>query len=351
VRWLDFSSDNPKSKTSPEFSRRIESLKRLGLSVIVYVLVMTGAVAHAQQPKKIFRIGYISGSDAATDAARSEPFRQALRELGYLEGRNIAIEYRYAEGKQALFPELAASIVRLKVDVIVASGDTLVRAAKNETKTIPIVMMGFGADPVEAGFIENLAHPGGNITGLTNVARQLAGKRLEFLKETVPRVVRVSFLYDPARLDVTRLSELQNAARPLGMTVKSREVRGAEGVDTVFAALSKELPDGLFVGGGALMTTYRQQIAGFALTKRLPSVFTDREAVEAGGLIYYGANLADSYRRAALYVDKILKGAKPAELPVEQPTKFELMINLKTAKQIGVTIPPSVLARTDRVIR
>jgi putative ABC transport system substrate-binding protein len=323
----------------------------LALSFLSAMLFALNFPAEAQQPKKIFRIGYISGSDAATDAARSEPFRQALRELGYIEGRNIAIEYRYAEGKQALFPEVAAGIVRLKVDVIVASGDTLVRAAKNETKTIPIVMMGFGADPVETGLIENLAHPGGNITGLTNVARQLAGKRLEFLKEAVPRVVRVSFLYDPARLDVTRLNELQNAARPLGMTVKSREVRAAEGLDTVLAALSKELPDGLFVGGGALMTTHRKQIAGFALIKRLPSVFTDREAVEAGGLIYYGANLADSYRRAALYVDKILKGAQPAELPVEQPTKFELMINLKTAKQIGLTIPPSVLARADKVIR
>jgi putative tryptophan/tyrosine transport system substrate-binding protein len=325
--------------------------KKIILLALCSLLLARCSAAEAQQPKKIFRIGYISGSDAATDAARSEPFRQALRELGYVEGRDIAIEYRYAEGKQALFPELAAGIVRLKVDVIVASGDTLVRAAKNETKTIPIVMMGFGADPVEAGFIENLAHPGGNITGLTNVARQLAGKRLEFLKEAAPRVVRVSFLYDPARLDVTRLDELQSAARPLGMTVNSREVRGAEGLDTVFAALSKEPPDGLFVGGGALMTTYRKRIVGFALTKRLPSAFTDREAVEAGGLLYYGANLADSYRRAALYVDKILKGAKPAELPVEQPTKFELMINLKTAKQIAVTIPPNVLARADKVIK
>jgi putative tryptophan/tyrosine transport system substrate-binding protein len=323
----------------------------LALSFLSAMLFALNFPAEAQQPKKIFRIGYISGSDAATDAARSEPFRQALRELGYIEGRNIAIEYRYAEGKQALFPEVAAGIVRLKVDVIVASGDTLVRAAKNETKTIPIVMMGFGADPVETGLIENLAHPGGNITGLTNVARQLTGKRLEFLKEAVPRVVRVSFLYDPARIDVSRLNELQNTARPFGMTVRSWDVRNAEGLETVFAALSKERPDGLFVSGGALMTTYRKRIVGFALTKRLPSVFTDREAVEAGGLLYYGANLADSYRRAALYVDKILKGAQPAELPVEQPTKFELMVNLKTAKQIGLTIPPSVLARADKVIR
>ena len=326
-----------------------------GTSALLITLAfgLLGALlaTEAQQPANIRRIGYLSPTWSTLHTPNREAFLQGLRELGWVDGRNIAIEYRYAEGKQDLFPELAASIVRLKVDVIVASGDTLVRAAKNETKTIPIVMMGFGADPVEAGFIENLAHPGGNITGLTNVARQLAGKRLEFLKEAAPRVVRVSFLYDPARLDVTRLNELQNAARPLGMTVKSREVKDAEGLDTVFAALSKELPDGLFVGGGALMTTHRKQIVGFALTKRLPSVFTDREAVEAGGLLYYGANLADSYRRAALYVDKILKGAKPAELPVEQPTKFELIINLKTAKQIGVTIPPNVLARADRLIK
>ena len=324
--------------------------KLFAFAVWAFLLALSSS-AETQQPKKLFRIGYISGSDAATDVARTLPFRQALRELGYIEGQNIVIEVRYAEGKQARFPELAASIVRIKVDVIVASGDTLVREAKNATTTIPIVMMGFGADPVEAGLIDNLAYPGGNITGLTNVARQLTGKRLELLKEVAPAVVRTSFLYDPLRLNVIRLDEIHNAARPLGMTVSAREVRSTEVLDRVFAALRKEHPQGLFVGGGALMTTIRKRTAEFALTNRLPSVFTDREAVHAGGLMYYGANLSDSYRRAALYVDKILKGAKPADLPVEQPTKFELLINLKTAKQIGLTIPPNVLTRADKVIK
>jgi putative tryptophan/tyrosine transport system substrate-binding protein len=307
--------------------------------------------AEAQQPKKIFRIAYISGSDAGTEAARTGPFRQALRDLGYVEGQNIVIAYRYAEGKQSRFPELAADIVRSKVDVIVASGDTLVRATKNETSTVPIVMMGFGADPCRGRSYSQSCPPGRQHHGLTNVARQLTGKRLELLKEAAPGVVRTAFLYDPLRLNVSRLDEVHSAARLLGMTVSAGEVRSAEVLDRVFAALRKEHPQGLFVGGGALMTTIRKPIAEFALTNRLPSVFTDRRAVDEGGLMYYGANLADTYRRAALYVDKILKGAKPAYLPVEQPTKFELVMNVKTAKQIGLTIPPNVLARADRVIK
>jgi putative ABC transport system substrate-binding protein len=275
-----------------------------------------------------------------------------LRELGYIEGQNIVIEYRFAEGKQDRTPELVAELVRLKVDVIVVpGGDAMVGAAKNATKTIPIVMSGPGSDPVEAGLVESLARPGGNVTGITNINRELIGKRLELLKETVPKLARVAFLYDPARVNDFRMKEVQTAVRPLGLTITFSEVRGTKGFETAFAALTKERPDGLQVGGGPLMFANVKQIAGLALKIRLPSVYIYREAVDAGGLMYYGANVADNYRRVATYVDRILKGAKPADLPVERPTKFELFINLKTAKQIGVKIPSSVLAKTDRVIK
>ena len=310
--------------------------------------------ATAQQPKKVPRIGYLSTGDAASESTRSESIRLALRELGYIEGQNIAIEYRYAEGKLDRLPELAAELVRLKVDIIVvAGGVAMIRAAKNATKTIPIVMMGAGPDPVEAGLVESLARPGGNVTGITNLARELGGKRLELLKEAVPKLARVAVLYDPAIPGSVRevKEALPVAARALGLTVQSWEVRAADGFEKVFAALSKERPDGLYVPGGSpLMTANRKRIAGFALKSRLPSMYGNREAVDAGGLMSYGADLADSYRRVAYYVDRILKGAKPAELPVEQPTKFELVINLKTAKQIGLTIPPEVLARANRLI-
>jgi putative tryptophan/tyrosine transport system substrate-binding protein len=248
---------------------------------------------------------------------------------------------------------LRPELVRLKVDIIlVTGGDPGIRAAKNATKTIPIVMMGAGADPVEAGIIDSLARPGGNVTGLTSLTGELGGKRLELLKEAVPKLARVAVLYDPAnRNHVLELKEVQTASRPLGLTVRSWEVRAADGFERVFAALSKERPDGLYVLGGPLMRANEKRIVGFALKSRLPSVYYTRETVEAGGLMSYGADLADSYRRVAYFVDRILKGTKPADLPVEQPTKFELVINLKTAKQIGLTIPPNVLARADKVIK
>ena len=243
--------------------------------------------------------------------------------------------------------------MRLKVDIIVVSGDIPVRAAKNATKTIPIVMLGTGSDPVEAGLVESLARPGGNVTGITNFTRELGGKRLELLKEAVPKVARVAVLYDPALppsvLEVKEV--LPVAARALGLTIRSWEVRGADGFEKVFAALNKQRPDGLYVPGGPLMAANGKRIADFALKTRLPSMYNSREFVEAGGLMSYGADLADSYRRVAYYVDRILKGAKPADLPVEQPTKFELVINLKTAKQIGLTIPQSMLYRADKVIK
>jgi len=328
--------------------------RKLGSFALGVMLIALGFPAEAQRPTKVPRVGYLSNTDAATDSARAEGFRLALRELGYIEGQNIAIEYRYAEGKRDRFPELAAELVRLKVDIIVISGgDPQVRAAKNATKTIPIVMVGGGADPVEAGLVESLARPGGNVTGLTNLSPELSGKRLELLKEAVPKIVRVAVLYGPALpSNVVQVKEiLPVAARALGLTLQPWEVRAADGFEKVFAALSKQRPDGLYVGLGALLRANQKRIVGFALKSRLPSVYVSREFVETGGLMSYGADLADSYRRVAYYVDRILKGAKPAELPVEQPTKFELVINLKTAKQIGLTIPPDLLARATKIIR
>ncbi len=311
--------------------------------------------ARAQQPKKVPRIGYLSSGDAASESARAEGIRLALRERGYIEGQNIAIEYRYAEGKRDRFPELAAELVRLKVDIIVvAGGATWIRAAKNATKTIPIVMAGDGSDPVEAGLVESLARPGGNVTGLTNLTRELGGKRLELLKEAVPKLARVAVLYDPATpASVLEVKEvLPVAARALKLTLQPWEVRAADDFDKVFAAMGKQRPDGLYVPArAALMRTNEKRIVGFALKSRLPSMYGSREAVEAGGLMYYGADQAESYRRVAYFVDRILKGAKPADLPVEQPMRFELVVNLKTAKQIGVNIDPNLLARATRVIK
>jgi putative ABC transport system substrate-binding protein len=310
--------------------------------------------ARAQQPKKVPRIGYLSSGELAPDATRAEGIRLALRERGYIEGQNIAIEYRYAEGKRDRLPELAAELVRLKVDIILAaSGDFLIRTAMKATKTIPIVMVGVGSDPVEAGLIESLARPGGNVTGLTNLTRELGGKRLELLKEAVPKLARVAVLYEPAcPPSVIELKEyLPAAARALRLTLQPWEIRGADGFEKVFAALNMQRPDGLYVIWGALMGANRKRIAGLALKSRLPSMYGNKEAVDAGGLMSYGANEAESYRRVAYYVDRILKGTKPADLPVEQPMRFELVVNLKTAKQIGVNIDPNLLARAQKVIR
>ena len=309
--------------------------------------------AEAQQPKKVFRIGYLLPGNPTSQSTDSEAIRRALRELGYVEGQNIAFEYRYAEGKRDRFPELAAQLVNLKVDIIVvAGGNTPVRAVNNATKMIPIVMAG-GSDPVEAGLVEGLAHPGGNVTGLTTLARELGGKRLEVFKEAVPKLARVAVLYDPANM--THVREVKEVlpvtARALKLAIEPWEVPTADGFDRAFAAFSKERPDGLYVLPGTRMWAIYKRVAGFALKSRLPSMYNNREAVDAGGLMFYGADLVDSYRRVAYYVDRILKGAKPADLPVEQPTKFELWINLKAAKQIGITIPPNVVARADKVIK
>jgi putative tryptophan/tyrosine transport system substrate-binding protein len=310
--------------------------------------------AEAQQAKKIPRIGYLSSETAASESARSEAIRLALREIGYIEGQNIAIEFRYGEGKLDRAPERIAELVRLKVDIIVVTGgEAWIRAAQNATRTIPIVMTGTGSDPVAEGLIESLAHPGGNITGIANITKELGGKRLELLKQTIPKLAHVAVLYNPAAPGSVRevKKDLPEAARALGLTLRSWEIRPPDGFENVFAALNQQRPDGLYVAAGPQMGANRKRFAAFALKNRLPSTNPNRNFVDAGGLMYYGADLTDSYRRVATYIDRILKGAKPADLPVEQPTKFELVINLKTAKQMGVTIPPNVLARADRVIR
>jgi ABC-type uncharacterized transport system substrate-binding protein len=311
------SAFNPKSKTCGEQRRTIQNRKRVGLFALVVTLAMWGAVADAQQAKKVHRIGYLSPSDPATDSSRAEAIRLALRERGYIEGQNIDTEYRYAEGKLDHLPALAAELVRLKVDIIVTGGAPPTRAAKNATKTIPIVMTGAGADPVEAGLVESLARPGGNVTGITSFGGELGGKHLELLKEAVPKVARVAVLYDPAAsgsvLEVKEI--LPVAARALGLTIQPCEVRAADGFDRVFAAMSKQRPDGLYVLRGPLLGANRKRIADFALKGRLPSMGSSRQFVDAGGLMYYGADRADSDRRVAYYVDRILKGAKARRSP------------------------------------
>src|SRR5262245_28901042 len=322
----------------------------VALGALLLVLYVS---AEAQQPKKVPRIGFLSAQDPTNESTRFEAIRLALRERGYIEGQNIATEYRYAEGKRDRFPELAAELVRLKVDIIVVTGgDALIRPAMNATKTIPIVMTGPGLDPVKAGLVESLARPGGNVTGITNLSAELGAKRLELLKEAVPRLTRVAVLYEPGNPPgvIEAKDVLPVAARGLGLNVKPWEVRDADGFEKVFAALNKERPDGLYVLGGPLMFVNQKRTVGFALKSRLPSMYLNRESVDAGGLMHYGADLVDIYRRVAYFVDRILKGAKPADLPVEQPTKFELVINLKTAKQIGLTIPSEVLARATKLI-
>src|SRR5262245_52099373 len=292
-------------------------------------------------------------ADPAFESIRTETIRLALRELGYIEGQNIASEYRYAEGKRGRQPEFAAELVRLKVDIIVVTGGPpAIQAAKNATKTIPVVMMGSGIDPVEAGYVESLARPGGNITGITNLNTELGGKRLELFKEAIPKLARVAVLYDPANTaNVLQLKEVQAPAGALGLTLGSWEVRGADDFDGVFAAMGKQRQDGLYVLGGPLTYANQKRTVGFALKSRLPSIYTRKEAIDAGGLMSYGADQADSYQRVAYFVGRILKGAKPGDLPVEQPTKFELVINVKTANQIGVNIPQSLLYRADKVIK
>jgi ABC-type uncharacterized transport system substrate-binding protein len=344
IRFLDSHSANLKSK--------IKNPKWVGVITVVVTFAMCGAAAIAQQPAKLSKIGIFTSTSSSLTSLRIEGLRQGLREFGYIEGKNIIIEHRNAGAKPDRYPEIAAELVRLKVDVIVVSGEQAVLALKQSTQTVPIVMLSGGVDPVEAGFIESLARPGGNITGFTNIGVEISGKRLELLKEAVPKAARVAILYDPANPgNVLEVKEVQTAAGPLRLTLRAWDVRGTDDFERVFAAVKKERPDGLYLAGGPLLNANETQTVDFALRNRLPSVYLWSTAVDAGGLMSYGASLAGAGRDAARYVDKILKGTKPADLPVEQPTRFEFVINLKTAKQIGLTIPPNVLARADRVIR
>jgi putative ABC transport system substrate-binding protein len=328
--------------------------RAVGLLVLCILgLLAPPFVATAQPRRNVPKLGILFTGRATEPRPSLEAFRRGLRELGYVEGQSIAIAYRFAEGEAERLPELAAELVRLKVDMIVAYAFLAARAAKQATQTTPIVMVDVGRDPVEAGLVESLARPGGNMTGLTDMGVQLHGKRLELLKEVVPLGSHVAVLVDGATPGQRRLhmQEDERAARALGWTLQAWEVQGTEDFERVFAALAEERPDALYVAGGPLMIANRKRIANFAFQSRLPSVYEWREAVEDGGLISYGPSRADLSRRAATYVDKILKGAKPADLPVERPIKFELVLNLKTAKALGITFPPTLLIQADEVIQ
>jgi putative tryptophan/tyrosine transport system substrate-binding protein len=330
--------------------------KFVGLALML-LLSALGVAGEAQQPGKVARIGYLSRdlhpADSRAPAPRNlEAFRQGLRELGYVEGKNIIIEYRYADGRFERLPALAEELVRLKIEIIVADTTAAARGAKKATTTIPIVIAS-GSDPIESGLVASLARPGGNVTGLTNYGGALLGKRLELLKEVVPKVSRFAFLDDGQGFSRSMFKETQSAAQTLGVKLQLVEVNAQEpDIDGAFRVIARERIGGLITGAGPLgLTLHRRRILELVQQNRMPAIYPSESWINGGGLIYYGANLPDLHRRAAIYVDKILKGAKPADLPVEQPMKFDLGINLKAAKQIGLTMPPNVLARADRVIQ
>jgi putative ABC transport system substrate-binding protein len=330
---------------------RAAIIKKIVLFGLCSLLLPLCSAVDAQQPTKIPRIGYLSTVSPAVNATRIEALRQGLRELGYMEGKNIFIEWRYAEGKVDRLPSLAAELVRLKVDLIVTAASPPTRAARELTSTIPIVMA-FDDDPVGSGFVASLARPGGNVTGLSSLALEIGGKQLELLKEIIPRLSRVAILGTstvPHYANVVK--EIDVTAKALDVKVQDLDVLNASGLENAFGAASKALAGAVLVIGSPILNSHRQQIVVLAAKSRLPAIYSRPEYVQDGGLLYYGTSFPDLFRRAATYVDKILKGAKPAELPIEQPTKFDFVVNLKTAKQIGLTIPPHVLARADRVIR
>ncbi|KRT71644.1 MAG: hypothetical protein XU13_C0041G0021 [Candidatus Rokubacteria bacterium CSP1-6] len=327
-------------------------MRRL-ICAISLAMLLAPLGAAAQQPGKVPRIGYFSAGSPSSAPHLLEAFRKGLRELGWVEGQNIVIDYRFAEGRFDRLPDLAAELVRLKVDIIVAVATQGVAAAKNATETIPIVMISGSADPVGLGFIASLARPGGNVTGLSySVGPEILGKGLELLKEIAPKVRRVAILSNPASpVQPLFIREVKVAARSLGVQLQLLEARGPNEFDGAFAAMAKERVGALLVVADGLFILHRTRLADLAARSRLPAIYGYREHVEAGGLMSYGSSLRDLWRRAATYVDKILKGAKPADLPVEQPTKFELVVNLKTAKALGLTIPQSVLVRAAEVIQ
>ena len=326
------------------------ALRSVVTVALALALVSVPLCAEAQQAAKVSRIGFLSPR-SPSDAGRLAAFRQGLRELGYVEGRNIAIESRWAEGDYDRLPGLAAELVGLKVDVIVTYAAPAIQAARRATGTIPIVMAG-AIDPVASGLVASVARPGGNITGLSLMAPDLIGKQLEILKEVVPTVSRVALLGNPANTgNAPQLRHAQDAARALGMQLQSFEVRGPGEIDGAFAAMTRERAGAVIVLVDGMLADHRARIADLAAKSRLPAVYGLSDYPEAGGLMAYGPGVLDRFRRAATYVDKLLKGARPADLPVEQPTKFELTINLRAANEIGLTIPPSVLARADHVIQ
>lgn len=320
--------------------------------LLATVLLTTVSPAEAQQVKRVFKIGYLTNDSVAVDMPRRNAFRQGLRDLGYVEGQSIVIEYRVGEGHIEKLAELAGELVRLKVEVIFAFTTTAAQAAKNASQEIPIVM-GASGDPVALGFAASLARPGGNITGLvTNAGAEIYGKQLELIKESVPKATRVAVLSNPANVQsLLQLKETRAAAPGLGVTLLAFEAKEPQDIDDAFAAMKKERAGALTVLPDPMLLAQRQRIADLAATHRLPAIYGIPEHVEAGGLMAYAANRLDIFRRAATYVDKILKGARPADLPVEQPIKFEFIVNLKAAKAIGLTIPPNVLVRADKVIR
>jgi putative ABC transport system substrate-binding protein len=331
-----------------------ETLKRFALFSLLAILPLAiTSLVEAQDATKFHRIGYLTMRSDTSEKIRISAFLQALRDLGYVEGKNLVFELRRAAPEKSdRLRDLAAELIRMKVDLIVASSGDAAHVAKAATATIPVVFT-VSADPVGTGLVQSLAHPGGNVTGLSDLHSVLVTKRFELLKEVVPSATRVGFLWNSASSSgPLQLKDLQTSAPAFGVTVLSFPVKGADGFDRVFVAMGKQLPNVLLVQGNPLLgASYRKRIFEFTVKNRLASIYTTRENVDAGGLMSYGTNFDNLWRRAAVYVDKILKGAKPADLPVEQPTKFEFVINLKTAKQIGLTIPPNVLARADRVIR
>ena len=320
----------------------------LALLALFFAFVFS---ADAQQPKKIPRIGFLGATGPSSNPERTEAFRQELRELGYIEGKNILIEWRYADGKGDRLPALAAELVRLNVEVIVTQGSTSTRVAYKATRAIPIVMT-VSADPIAEGMIASLARPGGNVTGLTTLAPELSGKRLELLREAVPKASRVGFLFNPGNISSTlRRKEIEAAGQSLGLKLQPLEIRAPEDFEKAFKSAKGEGAHAIMIFREAVITTHRDRIINLAAENMVPAMYELGDFVEAGGLMSYSPNETWNFRRAAAYVDKILKGAKPADLPVEQPKKFEFIINLKTAKQIGLTIPQSVLYRADKVIK
>ena len=324
--------------------------RRIGICLMTSVLLTTVSFADAQQQKKAARVGYL-GNTASVEANSMKPFRERLRELGYTEGQNITIEHRSWEGKVERLPELAAELVRLNCDVIVTSGTEAAQAAKNAIKTVPVVMA-FGGDALRRGIVSDLARPGGNITGLTSIGTELDGKRLELLKEIVPKLSRVAFIWSPTNPGVdVQVKEIETIARSIRLELQAIEVKGPEDFDAAFRLVTKKGAEALLVSGGGFFAFHQKRILELGAKSRLPAMYNNTRYVEAGGLMTYSYDRPYQFRRAAEYVDQILKGTKPGDLPVERPKKFELVINLKTAKQIGLTIPPNVLVRADKVIK